>query len=126
MGTPSNPQLVVVEGDFDLSKSGAGILVVTRELIFQGNIDYDGLIMVIGKGSMIRSGSGNGTIRGGILIANIVGPDDVPGTTDDVLGASTLNTSGGGNSNIVYCSTAVDDAFATLPVTPRAFKDLTL
>ena len=58
VGTPGDTQVVVVNGDFWLKDHGAGILVVTGELTFNGNIDFDGMILVIGKGSMVRNGAG--------------------------------------------------------------------
>ena len=38
VGTPGDTQVVVVNGDFWLKDHGAGILVVTGELTFNGNI----------------------------------------------------------------------------------------
>jgi hypothetical protein len=54
-------------------------------------------------------GGGNGTISGGILVAKVVGPDGIYGTADDAIGSGpTLDTSGGGNSDILYCSSAIN------------------
>jgi hypothetical protein len=114
----------VVDGDFKLNDSGAGILLVTGELTFQGTITYDGVILVFGEGSMRRVGGGNNTIKGGIIIADTLGPDGIAGTADDVLGPPTLNTSGGGESNILYCSTAIDDMLAGIPPRPISFKHI--
>jgi len=63
----------------------SSFLIVTGELTFNGNIDYNGMIFVIGEGSMRRNGAGNGTINGGILVANTAGPDGIPGTGDDAV-----------------------------------------
>ena len=97
VGAPGDTQVVVVNGDFSLNASGAGIIVVTGELTFQGNINYDGMIYVIGQGSMVRAGGGTNTIRGGIFVANTIGPDSIMYTADDVLGPPTFDTSGGGS-----------------------------
>jgi hypothetical protein len=122
VGAPGDSRIVVVDGDFNLNDSGAGILLVTGELTFQGTLQYDGVILVFGEGSMVRQGGGNNTIKGGIIIADTLGPDGIAGTADDELGPPTLNTSGGGQSNIIYCSTAIDDMLAGIPPRPISFK----
>ena len=114
----------MVKGDFSLNTDGAGILVVTGQLVFQGNINYDGMIFVIGAGSMVRAGGGTNVIRGGIFVANTVGPDSIMYTGDDVLGPPTFNTSGGGVSNIHYCSTVMEQAMTDVPPRTIAFNHL--
>ncbi|MGH7793337.1 MAG: PilX N-terminal domain-containing pilus assembly protein [Candidatus Binatia bacterium] len=120
IGTAGSQKVVVADGDFTLSEgaAGFGILVVKGTLTFSGNINYTGIIMVIGDGAMIRNGGGNGTISGAVWIANTSGADGNPGTADDTMGASVLNTSGGGASNIQYCSSAVANALSLTAPTP--------
>jgi hypothetical protein len=118
LGNVSDLKVVVVDGDFTMNgdASGAGILVVKGQLTYSGNTSYTGIIMVIGKGIMVRSGGGNGTISGGVYVANTAGLDGIIGNADDALGVSVLNTSGGGASNIQYCSWAYNNAInATSP-----------
>ncbi len=122
VGAPGDTRIVVVDGDFNLNESGAGILLVTGELTFQGTITYDGVILVFGEGSMRRQGGGNNTIKGGIIIADTLGPDGIAGTADDVLGPPSLNTSGGGQSNIIYCSTVIDNMLSDIPPRPISFR----
>ena len=122
VGAPGDTKVVVVTGDFSLNGNGAGILTVTGELIFNGNVNYDGVILVIGEGSMRRNGAGNGSISGFILVANTQGPDGIPGTGDDMLGPPIFDTSGGGNSNVDYCSTAINNALGGLPLSPLTFR----
>ncbi len=124
VGAPGDTQVVVVKGDFNLNTDGAGILVVTGELVFQGNIDYYGMIYVIGEGSMVRAGGGTNTIRGGIFVANTVGPDTIMYTGDDALGPPSFDTSGGGASNIHYCSTVMEQALTDVPPRTIAFNHL--
>ena len=124
VGATGDTQVVVVKGDFELNEHGAGILVVTGELVFNGNINYDGMIFVIGEGSMIRSGGGSGTLSGGIFVANTVGPDSIMYTGDDALGPPTLNTAGGGESHINYCSTVMEQAVRDVPPRTIAFNHL--
>ena len=120
MGTAGAQKIVHVAGDFTLSsaQTGFGILAVTGNLTFNGNINFTGIILVIGKGTMVRTGGGNGTISGAVWVANTAGADGIPGTADDAMGAAVLNTSGGGNSNLQYCSTAINNALATTAVPP--------
>jgi hypothetical protein len=120
MGTAGSQKVVVANGDFSLSggQSGFGILVVKGQLTFSGNINYTGIIMVIGKGIMVRSGSGNGTISGAVWVANTAGSDGIVGNADDAMGAAVLNTSGGGASNVQYCSSAVANALSLTAPTP--------
>lgn len=104
VGTTSNRKIVVVDGDATLGPiNGAGILVVTGKLTLKGNFNYDGVILVIGKGDIYRDGGGTGTINGGILVANT---NDA--TSDTVLGTPTFDTSGGGNSNINYSAGSIN------------------
>jgi len=124
VGAPGDTKVVVAKGDFWLKDDGAGILIVTGELTFNGNIDYDGMIFVIGEGYMRRNGAGNGTINGGIFVANTAGPDGIPGTGDDALGPPTFDTNGGGNSNVSYCSTVMEQALRDVPPRTIAFKHL--
>jgi hypothetical protein len=127
LGTVSDLKVVVVDGDFTMrgSASGAGMLVVKGQLTYSGNVNYTGIIMVIGKGIMVRSGGGNGTISGAVYVANTAGPDGNVGTADDAMGAAVLNTSGGGASNIQFCSSAYNNAVnATSP--PPVYAPLTV
>jgi hypothetical protein len=127
IGTAGDQKIVIADGDFTLSggASGFGILVVKGTLTFSGNINYTGIIMVIGDGVMVRNGGGNGTISGAVWIANTSGADGIPGTADDAMGAAVLNTSGGGASNIQYCSSAVANALSLTAPTPT-YAPLTL
>jgi len=98
-----------VDNDFVLgpgNPTGQGTLIVTGDLTLDGNFNWNGVIMVLGKGRVFRSGGGTGNIFGAIFVANFTNP----GACTDVFGAPTFDTSGGGNSNIQYSSTAVDMA----------------
>jgi hypothetical protein len=109
MGTAGAPKFTFVDGDVDLGpgNNGTGLLVVTGNLTTHGNTDFKGVIFVLGGGTVNRSGGGNGTIAGGIVIAKF-------GATGGFL-APTFSTNGGGNSTIQYDSKAVADATTVLP-----------
>lgn len=102
IGTPEQPRLTFVEGNMSLSQSygtGAGILVVTGTLVLDGNYSFQGLILVMGEGKVVRSGAGNGTLSGAMLVASF--DQSAYGTP---FLAPTFNTSGGGNSTVNYNS----------------------
>ncbi len=91
---------------------GVGLLVVTGDVITSGNTDFQGIILVLGRGSFTRSGGGNGTIAGSVVVANF---DDIynPLNTTTGFGAPTFTVNGGGTSDINYNSTAIANALNT-------------
>lgn len=109
MGTEDAPQFTFVEGDVELGPGhqGTGFLVVTGNLSMHGDTSFDGVIFVLGGGSVTRSGSGGGTISGGIVVARF-------GPTGGFQPPSFV-TDGGGNSLIQYDSSAFANAMGTLP-----------
>lgn len=109
----SNPDgvLTFVDGNLTLdpgSPSGQGTLIVTGNLILNGNFNWNGVIMVLGAGNVLRNGGGHGNIYGAVFVANFT----KVGSATDAFGAPTFNTNGGGTSNIQYSSNAVDMAKA--------------
>jgi len=96
-GTDASPQITYVNGDFTLGNgnNGAGVLVVTGNLTINGKMEYDGLILVIGQGSVTIGGAGDGTIFGEMFVAN---------TTGGVLGTPTFHWNGGGSAGVFYNS----------------------
>jgi hypothetical protein len=99
-GSSSSPAFTFVDGDCDLD-GGAGLLIVTGNLEMNGNPSFDGLILVLGEGSINRNGGGNGNIYGSITAAKF----DVNGTGGFL--APSFTTNGGGNATIQYDSEAV-------------------
>lgn len=96
------------DGDCSLGPiAGGGILVVTGQLNLNGNFSWHGLIIVTGAGGVLRSGGGNGTIQGNIVVAPYLN-SPVATNTDPPVGAGFLApkwvTSGGGNATIQYNS----------------------
>lgn len=127
LGTSADPKVVVIDGDYTVinGTSGAGILLVTGNLILQGDITYDGMLLVLGKGDITRSGGGTGTISGGIFVANIAGPDENINTTaDNAWGTPSWNTSGGGTSDVDYIYASNNTAIQLLPFIRKTWKQL--
>jgi hypothetical protein len=102
-GSSSSPAFTFVDGDCDLG-GGAGLLIVTGNLQMHGNPSFEGLILVLGEGSVDRKGGGNGNIYGSIAVARF----DKTGNGGFL--APSFTTSGGGNSTIQYDSEAVKKA----------------
>lgn len=98
-------QFTFVDGDCTL-ESGSGMLVVTGTLTMRGNTNFKGVILVLGKGVLIRNGGGNGDILGGITIAAF-------GRTSGDFTAPSFHTNGGGNSTIQYDSSALRSALGS-------------
>jgi hypothetical protein len=94
-----------VDGDCTLV-DGSGFLVVTGTLTMRGNTNFKGIILVLGKGEVIRDGGGNGEIYGGITIAAF-------DRTAGGFTAPTFHTNGGGNSTIQYDSSALTTAIGS-------------
>jgi Flp pilus assembly protein TadG len=114
MGSSSNPQFTFVDGDCSLS-GGSGLLVVTGGLTMSGNSGFNGIILVLGDGAMVRSGGGNGDILGAIVVAKFqrTWPASENGQPHPFL-APTFDTSGGGNSTVQYDSTEINKAMNSL------------
>lgn len=102
-GSSSAPAFTFVDGDCVLD-GGAGLLIVTGDLELNGEPSFDGLILVLGEGSINRDGGGNGNIYGGIVVARF----DLTGTGGFL--APTFTTNGAGTSTIQYDSDAVRKA----------------
>ena len=98
-----------VDGDLTLgsgSPTGQGTLIVTGKLTLDGNFNFNGVIMVLGGGEVLRSGGGTGNIFGAMFVAKFA----AAGADTDAFEAPIFNTNGGGTSNIQYSSDAVDRA----------------
>lgn len=98
------------DGDCSLSGSGGGILVVTGQLDLHGGFSFNGLIIVTGQAGVIRSGGGNGTIQGNIVVAPYVNSsiaDGIDPTASATFLAPRYSLAGGGNSTVVYNSNSV-------------------
>jgi hypothetical protein len=106
------------DGDIEFSGDGGGILIVTGKLTLNGNFRFKGLILVTGPAGVDRSGGGNGTIEGNMVLAPYVNnkivdiagnpPQDLIPTSTATFLAPQYDLSGGGNSTIAYNSNALN------------------
>jgi hypothetical protein len=102
-GTDAAPAFTFVDGDCTL-EGGAGLLIVTGNLLMHGNPSFNGVILVLGNGSVLRDGGGNGNVYGAVVVASF----DPVGSGGFL--APTFNTNGGGNSTMQFDSNAVRNA----------------
>jgi Tfp pilus assembly protein PilX len=103
----TNGLMTFVDGDYTLPPAGgAGLLVVTGTLTMNGNADYKGLILVLGGGTVVRSGGGGDTSLCAMAVAKF-------GSTGGFL-APSFNVSGGGNSTVRYDSEWVRKALKSM------------
>lgn len=111
-GTPSG--YTFVNGDYTIGTgSGSGLLIVTGSLTTTGTTNFSGLILVIGAGSVNRSGGGGGNVYGAMFVANVDWPAQSPALTS--FGAPFFNFSGAGTATMQYDSAAIDSAMGLLP-----------
>ncbi|HEX8146462.1 MAG TPA: hypothetical protein VF591_04585 [Pyrinomonadaceae bacterium] len=103
-----NGLFTFVDGDVALpaNTGGAGLLVVTGTLDLRGSAEFKGLILVLGKGEVLRNGGGGGTTLGSIVVAKF-------GDAGEFL-APYFDSNGSGNSDVKYDSKWVENALTRL------------
>jgi hypothetical protein len=128
LGTNAAPVINVVQGALSLGGSGAGILLVEGDLTMVGGFSYNGLILVIGTGTVTKNGGGNGTLNGSLFVANMY--TTLAHTTLVALGANnppgpaSVAWNGGGNSNINYDSCWINSVTQSFPYRIVAQREL--
>lgn len=122
-GSTSQPKLTFVNGDCNLT-GGAGLLIVTGELNLSGNVSFNGLILVMGDGAMLRNGGGSGDIYGAIVVSRFqrTWPASENNQPHPFL-APRFDSNGGGASTVQYNSTWVRRALNTTGITPMAVRE---
>lgn len=126
----TNPQVVYVDGDLDISGNnpGSGILVVTGNLTYDGNSNWNGIILVIGEGTTTFNtnfnvnGGGNGQFNGAIFVATITHNGN--GNILPTFGTSDFNVNGGGGSGIFYNSCWINNAQKPITYQVLSFKEI--
>ena len=111
-GTPTNWKTTFIDNyggeavKLGPGHQGSGLLIVTGALETNGTTDFQGVILVLGAGTVLRKGGGDGVIGGAIVIAKF-DPND---PNNDTFGAPSFVVDGGGNSKFVYNSVSVRNA----------------
>lgn len=101
--------ITYLDGNFEYSGAGGGILVVTGNLVFKGGFNFNGLVVVTGAGGIQRNGGGSGILQGNMIIA----PYDPANLAGGFLSPK-YDISGGGDSDIIYNSNSVDTGLTAL------------
>ena len=103
-GTNAEPKFTFVNGDVELT-GGAGLLIVTGDLLLSGNPTFEGIILVLGDGNILRNGGGSGNMHGSIYVAKFARswPAAENGLPHPFL-APSFHTDGAGTSNLRYDS----------------------
>ena len=105
LGTTTSPRFTFIDNyggeavNLGANHQGSGLLIVTGDLLTHGNTDFEGVILVMGSGNLLRDGGGEGVLRGAIVVANFD-----PNGTETTLGPPTFAINGGGNSTIAFDS----------------------
>jgi hypothetical protein len=114
-GTDSDPVVIAITGDGTIP-DGAGILLVTGNMVASGSFVWDGLILVIGNGSVTFNGGGGGSINGALVVANVGNSSYAANPTSanllSQLGSPSFTFNGGGISSINYNSCMVTNGAA--------------
>jgi len=76
IGGPTNYRVIAADGNLDLGPGiGYGLLLVRGELNIVGNVEWNGLILVVGQGVVRWRPGVSSTINGGLFIARTRQPD---------------------------------------------------
>lgn len=122
-GSSTLPVLTFVNGNATLD-GGAGLLIVTGDLILNGNPNFNGIILVLGNGRVVRQGAGNGDLHGTMYVAKFARswPASENGLPHPFL-APSFETDGAGNSQFRFDSAAVASAMNVLGTIVRDIRE---
>jgi hypothetical protein len=122
-GTDASPQLTFCDGNCTLG-DGAGILIVTGTLTGNGNVGFNGIILVLGEGVFQRNGGGNGDTYGAIVVAKFARswPASENGNPHGFQ-SPTYDMNGGGNSTTGYDSAQVDKGLSAVGVRALGIRE---
>ena len=72
----TSPMTLLANGNLDLTgwhNAGYGLLLVTGNLNYDPDTTWNGIVMVVGQGTVTGSKAGAGVLNGAILVANTLG-----------------------------------------------------
>jgi hypothetical protein len=96
----SSPMTIVINGDLDLNgwhNTGYGLLLITGNFNYDPDASWDGIVLVIGQGTVTGSKGGSGLFLGAFLVART---HDTSGNLlpDPTLGPLSVDFNHGGSS----------------------------
>ena len=107
----ANPMTVAVQGDFTLGTgipAGYGILLVTGNFTYASGANWNGIVLVIGNGTMSASENGaGGTFNGATLIARTLNSSGNPLPGTNPPGPATFNDTLAGSVGRGFYTTVV-------------------
>ena len=111
--SPYTPVFTFVDGNCNLD-GGAGLLIVTGDLVLNGGVNFKGLILVLGNGRVTKSGGGGSEEFGSFMVAKFARtwPASENGQPHPFL-APYFDVSGSGNSRVQSHSQVEEDAIET-------------
>jgi hypothetical protein len=125
--SPTNPLTVVVNGDLDLTgwhQTGYGLLLVTGNLNYDPDASWQGMVLVIGKGTVTGSRSGSGEFDGAFFVAKTRDSAGVMLPDPDLGTASVIFSSGMGGVGMRYSSCWVQKAQPTSSLKILSFHEI--
>ena len=127
--SPTNPLMVVVNGDLDLNawhNTGYGILLVTGSLNYDPDASWEGIVLVMGKGVVTGSRMGSGRFDGAFMVAQSRDPITGNVLSDPNLGpASVTFASTMGGYGIYYNTCTILAAQAPTNYRVLSFREIT-
>jgi hypothetical protein len=126
----TNPMTVAIQGDFSLGTgipAGYGLLLVTGNFTYATGSSWNGIVLVIGKGTMTASENGaGGTFKGATLIARTLDASGNPLPGTNPPGPATFNDTQSPNvgSGFVYNCGWIQQAQAPLTYKILSFHEI--
>ena len=121
----TNPQTVVVNGDLDLTGwnlTGYGTLLVTGNLTYDAESSWEGIVLVIGKGTIISKYDGSGEFDGAVFVARTVDAFNNP--VDPPTQPSVTVSTGNGGHGIFYSSCWINAAQKPTTYNILSFREI--
>ena len=114
-----DPMTIVVNGDLDLTgwhQTGYGLLLVRGNLNYDPDASWDGIVMVVGKGTVTgsESESGSGEFDGAFLLAKTL--DGSGHTLSPNFGTATMKNMGGNGIRYSSCWTQASQPLASVKI----------
>ena len=118
MGDDANPEITYCPGDCRIngSSSGAGMLIVEGRLELTGNLDYRGLILVVGDGEYKQSG--NVDLLGGVFVAETID------NGDDTWSYGEPKITISGNGDLYYQTSGIRLAYGMIPMKQLGWRQI--
>jgi hypothetical protein len=127
---PANPLIVVVQGNLDLTgwhNAGYGILLVTGNLNYDPDASWNGIVLVIGQGTVTGSRTGAGQFNGALFAAQTRDPSTWSLLTGPNLGPASVDFSlspAMGGNGIRFDSCAISAALTPLTYKVLSFHEI--